>query len=77
MKYDDPNRGALIVKVEVGIFRLCVLLKCTWCVLRLMDVRENTVKAIEDINVLRRRAAFKPGETRNEVLARLYPDMKI
>ena len=30
-------------------------------------------KAIEDINVLRRRAAFKPGETRNEVLARLYP----
>lgn len=38
-----------------------------------MDVRENTVKTIEDINVLRRRAAFKPGETRNEVLARLYP----
>ena len=30
-------------------------------------------KAIEDINVLRRRAAVKPGETRNEVLSRLYP----
>ena len=36
-----------IVKEDVGIFRLCVLLKCTWCVLRLMDVRENTVKQLK------------------------------
>lgn len=30
-------------------------------------------KAIDDINELRRRAAFKTGEKRNEVIARLYP----
>lgn len=29
-------------------------------------------KAIEDINALRKRAAYKPGETRAEVIARLY-----
>ena len=30
-------------------------------------------QAIADINVLRKRASFKPGESRDDVIARLYP----
>ena len=33
----------------------------------------NFSAAFLDINKVRARAAFKAGETRNEVLARLYP----
>ena len=73
MKYDDPNRGAL--DSESGGRDIPVMRSAEMYLVRAEACgrKGEYGKAIEDINVLRRRAAFKPGETRNEVLARLYP----
>ena len=73
MKYDDPNRGAL--DSESGGRDIPVMRSAEMYLVRAEAYgrKGEYGKAIEDINVLRRRAAFKPGETRNEVLARLYP----
>jgi hypothetical protein len=72
-KFIDPNRSTVdnhFGTRDVAIFRLAeaFLIRA-----EAYGRQGNYDKAIGDINVLRARAAYKPGENRAEVLARLYP----
>ncbi|MDR1380630.1 MAG: RagB/SusD family nutrient uptake outer membrane protein, partial [Tannerella sp.] len=73
LKYDDPNRvsynGSGGTR-DVPVFRLAET-----CLLRAEAYgrKGDYSSAIQDINKVRSRAAFKTGETRAEVLARLQP----
>lgn len=72
-KFIDPNRTTVdnhFGSRDVAIFRLAE----TYLIRAEVYGRQsNYAKAIDDINVLRQRAAYKSGEQRAEVLARLYP----
>jgi hypothetical protein len=72
-KFIDPNRSTVdnhFGTRDVAIFRLAE----TYLVRAEAYGRSSDyAKAINDINVLRARAAYKAGEKRAEVLARLYP----
>jgi len=72
-KFIDPNRTTVdnhFGSRDVAIFRLAE----TYLIRAEVYGRQNNyAKAIDDINVLRARAAYKTGEKRAEVLARLYP----
>lgn len=75
MKYDDPNRNSYnsyLSTRDIPIFRLSetYLIRAEAYGRKEGPTSQN---AINDINKVRERAAFKAGETRNEVLARLYP----
>ncbi|MDR1673501.1 MAG: RagB/SusD family nutrient uptake outer membrane protein [Bacteroidales bacterium] len=72
-KHVDPNRTALNQPYStrsVIIFRLAetYLMRA-----EAYGRKNNFTAAIADINVVRSRAAYKSGEVRAEVLARLYP----
>jgi len=72
-KYDEPNRNQYnqyYTYRDICIFRLgeTYLLRA-----EAYGRKGDMGNAIADINTVRRRAAFKAGETRNEVLARLQP----
>lgn len=72
-KYIDPNRSSynsIYGTRDIFIFRFAE----TYLLRAEAEGRKgNYQAAIDDINVLRQRAAFKAGQERNEVLARLYP----
>lgn len=72
-KFIDPNRSTVdnhFGTRDVAIFRLAE----TYLIRAEVFGRQgNYAAAIQDINVLRARAAYKTGESRAEVLARLYP----
>jgi hypothetical protein len=72
-KFIDPNRSTVdnhFGTRDVAIFRLAE----TYLIRAEVYGRQgNYAAAVEDINVLRARAAYKTGESRAEVLARLYP----
>lgn len=72
-KFIDPNRSTVdnhFGTRDVAIFRLAE----TYLIRAEVYGRQgNYAAAVEDINVLRARAAYKTGENRAEVLARLYP----
>ncbi|MDR1119556.1 MAG: RagB/SusD family nutrient uptake outer membrane protein [Dysgonamonadaceae bacterium] len=72
-KFIDPNRTTVdnhFGSRDVAIFRLAE----TYLIRAEAYGRQgNYTAAINDINVLRKRAAYKNGEQRAEVLARLYP----
>lgn len=72
-KYIDPNRNAYnsyYSSRDIPLFRLAE----TYLMRAEANGRKgNYTAAIADINKVRERAAFKAGETRAEVLARLYP----
>jgi len=72
-KFIDPNRSTVdnhFGTRDVAIFRLAE----TYLIRAEVNGRQgNYGAAINDINVLRARAAYKAGEKRAEVLARLYP----
>lgn len=72
-KYDDPNR--LGNNSAYGTRDVPVMRSAEAYLIRAEAYgrKGQYSKAIDDINVLRKRAAFKSGEQRNEVLARLYP----
>ncbi|MCK9159969.1 MAG: RagB/SusD family nutrient uptake outer membrane protein [Bacteroidaceae bacterium] len=72
-KYDDPNRSgknSIYGGRDVPIMRVAeaYLIRA-----EAYGRKNDYTDAIADINVLRKRAAYKSGETRDEVLARLYP----
>lgn len=72
-KFIDPNRSTVdnhFGTRDVAIFRLAetYLIRA-----EVLGRQGNYAGAIADINVLRARAAYKSGESRAEVLARLYP----
>lgn len=72
-KYDDPNRNQFdqyYTYRDIAIFRLgeTYLLRA-----EAYGRKGDYSSAIADINKVRERAAFKTGETRAEVLARLQP----
>lgn len=72
-KYDEPNRNQYnqyYTYRDIAIFRLgeTYLLRA-----EAYGRKGDMANAIADINTVRARAAFKVGETRNEVLARLQP----
>lgn len=72
-KYIDPNRASytsIYATRDVPIFRFAE----TYLLRAEAEGRKGDYQsAINDINVLRRRAAFKAGQQRDEVIARLYP----
>jgi hypothetical protein len=72
-KFVDPNRSTVdnhFGTRDVAIFRLAE----TYLIRAEVYGRQGDYgRAITDINVLRARAAYKAGEKRAEVLARLYP----
>ena len=72
-KYIDPNRSSynnIYGTRDIFIFRFAE----TYLLRAEAEGRKgNYQAAINDINVLRQRAAFKAGQKRDEVLARLYP----
>lgn len=72
-KYNDPNRSGVNAHFgtrDVPVFRLAE----TYLLRAEAEGRKGDYQsAINDINQLRYRAAFKVGEKRDEVLARLYP----
>lgn len=72
-KYNDPNRNSykdLYGTRDVPVFRLAQ----AYLIRAEAYGRQGHYElAIPDINAIRRRAAFKSGDTRDEVLARLYP----
>ena len=73
VKYDEPNRSNYTHYEsgrDVPLFRLAetYLLRA-----EAYGRKGNYNAAIDDINKVRARAAFKAGETRAEVLARLQP----
>ncbi|WP_312398467.1 RagB/SusD family nutrient uptake outer membrane protein [Sphingobacterium sp.] len=72
-KFIDPNRSTVdnhFGTRDVAIFRLAE----TYLIRAEAYGRKGDyAKAIADINILRNRAAYKAGENRAEVLARLYP----
>lgn len=71
LKYDDPNRASYNGSGgtrDIPVFRLAE----TYLIRAEAYGRKgNYGSAIQDINKVRARAAFKSGETRSEVLARL------
>ncbi|MFT3737430.1 MAG: RagB/SusD family nutrient uptake outer membrane protein [Breznakibacter sp.] len=72
-KFIDPNRSTVdnhFGTRDVAIFRLAetYLLRA-----EAYGRKGDYANAVNDINVLRYRASYKAGETRAEVLARLYP----
>ena len=73
LKYDDPNRVAYSGSGgtrDIPVFRLAE----TYLIRAEAYGRKGDfASAIADINKIRARAAFKSGETRAEVLARLQP----
>jgi hypothetical protein len=72
-KFIDPNRTTVdnhFGSRDVAIFRLAE----TYLIRAEVYGRQGDYgKAIDDINVVRKRAAYKADEQRAEVLARLYP----
>lgn len=72
-KFIDPNRSTVdnhFGTRDVAIFRLAE----TYLIRAEVNGRQgNYGAATNDINVLRARAAYKTGEKRAEILARLYP----
>lgn len=72
-KFVDPNRSTVdnhFGTRDVAIFRLAE----TYLIRAEVYGRQGNIgAAIQDINVLRARAAYKTGEKRAEVLARIYP----
>jgi hypothetical protein len=72
-KHIDPNRGQTNSEYgtrNVTIFRLAE----TYLVRAEAYGRKGEMQqAIDDINVVRARAAYKAGENRAEIIARLYP----
>jgi hypothetical protein len=76
VKYDDPNRAAYNGSGgtrDIPVFRLAetYLLRA-----EAYGRKGDFGSAVQDINKVRSRAAFKTGETRAEVLARLQPGYK-
>ena len=73
IKYDDPNRTGK--SSEYGGRDIPIMRSAEMYLVRAEAYgrKGEYNKAIDDINELRRRAAFKTGEKRNEVIARLYP----
>ena len=73
IKYNDPNRtktNSYDGTRDIPLFRLAE----TYLLRAEAYGRKGSYDlAINDINKLRQRAAFKSGETRDEVIARLYP----
>lgn len=72
-KYDDPDRpGAdnYYSGRDVPIFRIAetYLIRAN-----AYGLKGDYTRAIQDINKVRERAAYRPGENRAEVIARLYP----
>lgn len=72
-KYHDPNRSGK--NSEYGGRDVPVMRSAEMYLVRAEAYgrKGNYTAAINDINALRERAAFKPGEERAEVIARLYP----
>jgi hypothetical protein len=73
LKYDDPNRASYNGSGgtrDIPVFRLgeTYLLRA-----EAYGRKGDFGSAVQDINTVRARAAFKSGETRAEVLARLQP----
>ncbi|MDR0572988.1 MAG: RagB/SusD family nutrient uptake outer membrane protein [Tannerella sp.] len=73
LKYDDPNRasfGGSGGTRDIPVFRLAetYLLRA-----EAYGRKGDYGSAVQDINTIRMRAAFKSGENRAEVLARLQP----
>lgn len=73
IKYNDPNRtktNSYDGTFDIPIYRIAetYLLRA-----EAYGRKGEYSKACDDINVLRQRAAFKAGQTRSEVIARLYP----
>ncbi|WP_321478720.1 RagB/SusD family nutrient uptake outer membrane protein [uncultured Bacteroides sp.] len=73
LKYDDPDRASYKYyesSRDIPIFRLAetYLIRAA-----AYGYKKDYPSAIADINEVRDRAAFKNGETRDEVLARLQP----
>ncbi len=73
LKYDDPNRASFNGSGgtrDIPVFRLAetYLLRA-----EAYGRKGDYSSAVQDINAVRMRAAFKSGETRAEVLARLQP----
>lgn len=73
VKYTDPNRNSYdsyYCGRDVPLFRLAetYLIRAT-----ANGLKGNYAGALADINKVRARAAYKAGETRDEVIARLYP----
>ncbi len=73
IKYDDPNR--LTYNTSYGGRDIPIMRSSEMYLVRAEAYGRKGLydNAIADINALRKRAAFKSGETRNEVIARLYP----
>ena len=72
-KYDDPDREQInnyYSGRDVPLFRLseAYLMRAN-----AYGLKGQWSQAIADINMVRERAAYKPGENRAEVIARLYP----
>lgn len=70
-KYTDPNRNSYdsyYSSRDVPLFRLAETY-----LMRAMAKGLKGEDPLPDINMVRHRAAFKTTDTRNEVLARLYP----
>lgn len=72
-KYDDPDREQInnyYSGRDVPLFRLseAYLMRAN-----AYGLKGQWSQAIADINKVRERAAYKPGENRAEVIARLYP----
>lgn len=72
-KYQDSNRATVTGEYtyrDINVMRSAEM----YLVRAEANGRKGQyTKAIEDINVLRKRAAFKSGESRLDVIARLYP----
>jgi len=73
IKYDDPNR--LTYNTSYGGRDIPIMRSAEMYLVRAEAYGRKGLydNAIADINALRKRAAFKASETRNEVIARLYP----
>ena len=72
-KYDDPDREQIANYYsgrDVPLFRLSetYLMRAN-----AYGLKGQWAQAVADINKVRERAAYKPGENRAEVIARLYP----
>lgn len=72
-KYDDPNRSGK--NTFYGGRDVPIMRSAEMYLVRAEAYgrKGDYASAINDINALRERAAFKPGENRAEVIARLYP----
>lgn len=72
-KYDDPNRSSW--NSAYGTRDIPVMRYSEAFLVRAEAYgrKGNFTAAVADINKVRERAAFKVGDTRNEVIARLYP----